>query len=162
MMQKKKKLYFIIFFAILCIICCCSSGCINKETPQIAYAIGEEHTFGMIKVKVEHDELQEKFIIHFNISEQNKDNRHWFHFTFNYDSNSLRNSEQFEYFDETDTKIEFNESGYYVFQTSKTFYVSYKNANTDVKAAIIDRKCNFDFGQGTFYFYSYSDKWVYK
>ena len=153
MIRKKIRLHITAIFAMLFIICCLCTGCINHETPQIAYGIGEEHTFGAVKVKVEHDEVQEQFIINFNISEQDTDSCHRFHFTFTYDSISLRNSEQFDYFDETGSEIKFDENGYYLFYTNKVFHVSYKYASTDVKRAIDDKTCSLDFGMGTFYFW---------
>ncbi|MDE7297138.1 MAG: hypothetical protein K2N84_07740, partial [Clostridia bacterium] len=89
------------------------SGCTNNNTPQIVYSIGEEYNFGTVNVKVENDEVQERFVLYYNILGQEKEN-HFFAFTFIHDTNHLRNSEQFEYSDNLVSKIKFDENGYYV------------------------------------------------
>jgi len=130
-------------------------GCVEKETPQTVYLIGEEYSLGTVNVKVENDESQERFVLYYNILEQNNES-HFFAFTFKHDEMCLKNSTQFKYSDNLDSKIEFNENGYYVFDESRVFYVSYKNADTDIKSIINDKNCILEFPTGTFAFSEYS------
>ena len=131
------------------------AGCTDNKTPQVVYLLGEEYFFDTINVKVENDEEQERFVLYYNILGQEKDS-HFFAFTFTHNTYDLKNSEQFEYSDNLDSKIEFNENGYYVFNDSRIFYVSYKNADVDIKRIINDKDCIIEFPIGTFVFSKHS------
>lgn len=155
--MRNKKVIKGILLSVLFALCSLCAGCIGNGTPQKVYYIGAEYTFGAVNAKVEHDEVQEQFVIRYDISKQDADSWHEFHFTLRYNLNELRNSENFEYFDESNSLIEFDENGYYIFYTSKIFYVSYKNANTDIKSIITNRKCELNFGVGTFIFNTHAD-----
>lgn len=150
--MRNKKVMSIAFLSMMFALCSLCTGCIGNSTPQTVYYIGAEHTFGTVSVKVEHDEIREQFVIRYDISKQDTDSWHEFHFTLSYNLNELRNSEQFEYFDESNSPIGFDENGYYIFYTSKTLYVSYKNASADIKSVIANKKCELNFGMGTFIF----------
>lgn len=127
------------------------AGCYSNETPQVVYSIGKEYVFDTIKVIVEHDETQEMFVLYYDVLEQEV-GTHYFSFSFHYDTETLRNSDQFEYYDDFDSTVEFDENGYYVFDTSKTFYISYQNATSDVKSIINSKNCTLEFPIGTFAF----------
>jgi hypothetical protein len=132
------------------------TGCLDNKTPQIVYAIGEECVIGTVNVKVENDEEQEQFILYYNITEQ-ETYSHYFSFIFGYNMETVKNSEQFEYSDNLDSKIEFDENGYYVFDTSRIFYISYKNSSTEIKNIISSKECTLEFPIGTFAFPHYGD-----
>ncbi len=138
----------VIFLLMITFTC---TGCFDNKTPQVVYSIGEEYVFDTTNVKVENDEEREQFILYYNVTGQEICS-HYFAFTFSYDTEILKNSEQFEYFDDLDSEIEFDENGYYVFDTSKIFYISYKNSNTEIKNIINSKECILEFPIGTFAF----------
>jgi len=127
------------------------TGCNSKHTPQVAYEIGAEHNFGTVKVKLDNDENQERFILYYTITNSGNES-HFFSFIFTNDEVCLNNSNQFEYSDNTGSKIEFDETGYYTFYTSRVFYISYKNADLNIKNFIYEKYCNVEIPLGTFYF----------
>ncbi len=131
-------------------------GC-DKSTPQIVYAIGYEHTFGRVKVKIEDDKQEEQFVVYYTIPEDDR-YTHYFSFTF-YLSNMeyLYNSDQFEYSDNLGSEIIFDENGYFVFYSSRTFYISYVNASDEVKSCIENDKYLINLSSGTFYSSGYYD-----
>ena len=107
------------------------TGCSGCETPQTVYLIGDEYTFETIKVKLENDEAKEQFVLYYEV---------------------LKNSNQFSYKDNLESEFSFNENGYYEFSNSKTFYISYKEANEEVKNLIKDKNCSIELPIGTFTF----------
>lgn len=127
------------------------TGCSGCETPQTVYLIGEEYTFETIKVKLENDEANEKFILYYEVLVQDK-RTHYFSFTITNNTETLKNSNQFNYKDNLDSEIKFNENGYYEFSNSRTFYISYKEANAEVKSLIKDKICSIELPIGTFTF----------
>lgn len=127
------------------------TGCSGCETPQTVYLIGEEYTFETIKVKLENDEANEKFILYYEVLVQDE-STHYFSFTIINNTETLKNSNQFNYKDNLDSKIKFNENGYYEFSNSRTFYISYKEANAEVKSLIKDKICSIELPIGTFTF----------
>ena len=126
-------------------------GCVKNETPQIVYLLGEEYNFNTVNVKVENDEVQERIVLYYNILEQEKES-HFFAFTFIYNKYELKNSDRFDYSDNLGSLIEFNENGYYVFDDSRIFYISYKNADAEIKRIINDKNYIIEFPIGTFAF----------
>jgi len=127
------------------------TGCSGNKTPQTVYAIGEEYTFETIKVKLENDEVNERFVLYYEVLSQDE-SAHYFSFTIISDMKTLKNSNQFSYKDNFDSKIIFNENGYYEFSNSKTFYISYKEAKEDIKSLIKDKTCSIELPIGTFTF----------
>ncbi len=126
------------------------TGCIGSS-PQIAYAIGTEHIFGTVKIKLDNDESQERFVLYYTITNPHDEN-HYFSFGFSHEEIYLRNSDQFEYSDNLGSKIEFDENGYYIFYTSRVFYISYKNADSNIKGFINEKDCTLNIPVGTFFF----------
>ena len=112
------------------------TGCSGCETPQTVYLIGEEYTFETIKVKLENDEAKEQFVLYYEVLAQDE-STHYFSFTI------INNLE---------SEISFNENGYYEFSNSKTFYISYKEANEEVKNLIKNKNCSIELPIGTFTF----------
>ncbi|HBD06021.1 MAG TPA: hypothetical protein DCY93_01240, partial [Firmicutes bacterium] len=74
----------------------------------MAYEIGAEHNIGNVNVKLDNDENQERFILHYNITNQGEES-HFFSFAFTSDEIYLKNSNEFEYSDNLNSKIEFDE-----------------------------------------------------
>ncbi len=145
--MKIVKILFAIIFPLFLL-----AGCAEPTTPQIAYEIGVEHTFETIKVKLEHDEAQERFILYYNILEQ-ETTTHFFAFTLHVSpSEFLTNSDQLAYTDNLGSKIEFDQDGYFTFYTSRIFYISYQNASDDIKNLIADKNCSIELPIGTFTF----------
>ncbi len=128
------------------------AGCTDNQTPQTVYSIGEEYTIETIKFKIENEESQERFILHYDILETQESSTHYFSFILHIDTNLLKNSNEFEYTDNLNSSIEFDENGYYEFSTSRIFYISYKNASEDIKSNIKNKTCNIELPIGTFVF----------
>lgn len=127
------------------------TGCSGCETPQTVYLIGEGYTFETIKVKLENDEAKEQFVLYYEVLAQDE-STHYFSFTIINNTETLKNSNQFSYKDNLESEFSFNENGYYEFSNSKTFYISYKEANEEVKNLIKDKNCSIELPIGTFTF----------
>ncbi len=127
------------------------TGCSGCETPQSVYFIGEEYTFETIKVKLENDEAKEQFVLYYEVLVQDE-STHYFSFTIINNTERLKNSNHFSYKDNLESEINFNENGYYEFNNSKTFYISYKEAKEEVKHLIKDKICSIELPMGTFIF----------
>ena len=56
------------------------------------------------------------------------------------------------YYNSLGEEIVFDDNGYYLFNTNITIYISYKNANQEIKTAIANRRCNISLPFGTFVF----------
>lgn len=127
------------------------TSCSGGETPQTVYLIGEKYTFETIKVKLENDEAKEQFVLYYEVLVQDE-STHYFSFTIINNTEDLKNSNQFSYKDNLESEISFNENGYYEFSNSKTFYISYKEANEEVKNLIKNKICSIELPIGTFTF----------
>ncbi len=116
-------------------------SCKNEDSSrQQAYQMGVEHTFGSSTIKLSDDKENERFVLEYKTSEQGN-NTYFFSFELNIStSESLSNSDQFEYSDNLGSNIIFDKNGYYAFYTSRTFYISYKNANESVKNIILSKQ----------------------
>ncbi len=126
-------------------------GCGYGRSLQKAYAIGYEHTFGTVKIKIENHEQEEEFVIYYTISEDDT-HTHYFSFTFYLSSIEwIRNSDQFTYSDSLGCEIIFDENGYFEFYTSRIFYISYMNASDEVKSCIENDNYLIELSSGTFY-----------
>lgn len=132
------------------------SGCSCDGNPQPIYYIGEEYIFDTVTVKVEDDVAEEKYILYYTVNEDDT-YKHSFCFEFHLNaSETLINSTEFEYStSDLDEVIEFDENGYYCFYGSRIFYVSYKNANEEIKNSIKNKECSIYCFIGLFKYYNY-------
>ena len=126
------------------------TGCFFNQRRQIVYTVGVEYTFKYVTVKLENDEAREQFVLYYHITKNEGKDSHFFGFTLIYQTNVLSNSEQFEYSDNLGSEIEFDENGYYVFHDSRIFYVSYKNADEDMKSIIRSHDYSIELPIATF------------
>lgn len=141
----KKHVYIVLIAIAMAIVLV---GCEPPSTPQRVYKIGQEYELGSVTVKVEDDSEQERYILYYDNSDDSEINS--FAFSFRYNNKSLSNSNEFSYSDNLGSAIEFEQDGYYWFYGERTFYVSYKNANAEIKQSIADKACNMSFSFGTF------------
>ena len=135
------------------------TGCHTDDCGcyAVAYEIGAEHVFRSFKIKLDHDEFEEQFVLYYDELDHSNS---WNYFEFTlFDETKfeyLVNSNQFTYSDNLNSKIEFNENGYYEFYGSRIFYISYKNASEEIKNVIRSKKCSITVSPGgTFYFKEY-------
>ena len=131
------------------------SGCTCHWTEQEIYAIGREYEFNNVTVKVEDDVAEERFIWYYTVNDDDT-SKHSFCFEFYLSAgNTLSNSSEFEYStSDPDEVIEFDENGYYRFYGSRIFYISYKNANEEIKNSIKNKECGLSFSFGSFEYYN--------
>lgn len=141
----KKNLFAALIAAAMAIVLV---GCEPPSSPQRVYKIGQEYELGNITVKVEDDSERERYILYYDNSDDGEINA--FAFSFKYNNKSLSNSNEFAYSDNLDNTIEFDQDGYYWFYGERTFYVSYKNADAEIKQVIAEQACNISFSFGTF------------
>ena len=127
------------------------SGCSCDGNPQRVYFIGEEYAFGTVTVKVEDNEIEQRYVLYYTVTkEEEYSNSFTFNFTYN-TCETIKNSPEFEYStSDPDEEIAFDENGYYWFYGSRTFYISYKNANEEIKNIIANKECNIELSFGTF------------
>ena len=145
-----RKIFTFIFTIMLIIIGFCF-GCNCNHTPQKVYKIGIQYVTDSCDYIVSHDSIEERFVFEFIDKDSSTDN--FFNFIFTYNNlNSLRNSAEFTYYNNSGEEILFDENGYYVFNANITIYISYRNANQEIKSEIANRNCNISLPLGTFIF----------
>ncbi len=134
---KKINYVVVVLFLFLVTFAGCKYGDLSK---QQAYEMGVEHSFGDVTVRLSQDEENERFVLECKISEKSDEVR-LFSFELNISATeSLNNCEQFDYGDNLGSQIVFGENGYYEFYSDRIFYISYKNADENVKKIILDKK----------------------
>ena len=127
----------VVLFLLIVTFAGCKYGDLSK---QQAYQMSVEHSFGDMTVRLSQDEENERFVLECKISEKS-DEVHLFSFDLNISvTESLNNSEQFDYGDNLGSQIAFDKNGYYEFYSERIFYISYKNADENVKKIISDKK----------------------
>lgn len=145
--MKKSKIISVIIAIFL--VTALFSGCNDNNTPQKVYSIGKYYTFNTVKVKLENNIEEERFVLFYKILDQDG-STHFFSFAFICNTKTLRNSENFDYKDDSDSEIVFNKNGYYEFYDSKIFYISYKNADEEIKDIIYSEDYSIELPIGTF------------
>ncbi|MBO4962730.1 MAG: hypothetical protein J6C97_03040 [Clostridia bacterium] len=124
------------------------SGCFKDiGGKQKVYIIGKEHSFEKTKIKIEDDAENSRFIIKYTTDKTTK--QLFFSFYFSFDFNSIKNSQEFEYYNQSD-KINFDIDGYYIFYGSTTIYVYYNNARIEIKEKILLQDYSITIPYGTF------------
>ena len=113
---------------------CLWTGC-GPDSAQEIYHFGQEYDCTQCIIKVDHEIAGEKFV--YSYTEKINSTQCDFCFTFNYNTLiDLTNSNEFDYTTSDGNEIIFDASGHYSFVGDKIIYISYKNANNDIKAAI--------------------------
>ncbi|MDE6667284.1 MAG: hypothetical protein K2K38_02915 [Clostridia bacterium] len=123
--------------------------------PIQIYNIGQEYAFNTFTVKVENDEVEQRFILYYTVTKEGQYSNS-FTFDFGYKTfEHITNSKEFEYStSDPDEIITFDENGFYYFYGSRTFYISYKNANEEIKNSIANKEFNLSFPLGPFEYLS--------
>lgn len=127
---------------------------IGPDSAQRIYLIGQKQTFNDgSELLIELDKENERFIYSMTDTSQSL---HCFYFYFSnmpYSPNPIRetNSAEFIYTDSDGNEIVFDETGYYRYNGSKIIYISYKNANDEIKTSINENGFTLETEQGSFY-----------
>lgn len=119
-------------------------------SAQPIYQFGVEYNFKQSIIRVDHDTDEENFIFYYTDKGSSSDYNFYFTFTFSTILDTLFNSEEFEYVDGEGNEIVFDENGHYYFNGDKVIYISYKNANEEIKSSIANEQFSISIGCGTF------------
>ncbi len=131
----------------LIIIATCNGCIVDVEKPYEGYVMGYKYELTTYTIQAVDDKENERFVITYTSLVDG--NSLFFQCEFSYVvGEQLKNSNEFSYTDNLDSDIVFNEDGYYEFTGNRIFYVSYKNANVEIKESI----ANDD------YFMNFTDK----
>ena len=148
-----KRIY-IFVLSILSFIIIAFSGCIYGVTPQYAYHFGIKYKLIDGDILVTFDKEDEKFI--FEYTDKDPSASLYFNVEFTYHTvTTLINSPEFDYADRDGNILVFDENGHYVCDGDQILYVSYKNANEEIKDAISKGEFNISFGFGPFVLKTY-------
>ena len=146
-MISNKKLRFLSVLSLICL-----SGCDNSS-PQRIYRFGDTENFGEdLTVATSWVQEEERFVIDIN----KKDN-HQMQFWFDMGTTNAEISEDFKTdgmkitFDDN-VEVSFDEKGFYTFETSKKFYVSYKRFSERSKEILLNYVIDFHICGNTWLF----------
>ena len=148
-----KKSY-IFVLSILSFIIIAFTGCSGGVTRLSPYHFGVKYNLNTCEVLVTFDKEDEKFIFEYT----DKDSKAELYFDVNFTYHTiitLSNSPEFDYTDKDGNELIFDENGYYVCNGDQIFYISYKNANAEIKEAISKGEFNISFGFGIFVLKAY-------
>ncbi len=139
-MLKRKFIFLFLILTCLCVLTAC-------QQKQRIYEIGETYEFNGYSVRIDLEADNERFVIDY--TEKDYEYSHHFEFCFTYSTETLHNSDEFEYVDGENNPIVFDEYGY-DFTGDKIIYVSYANANEEIKSAISDENFSINLGSKLF------------
>ena len=149
----KRKI--IVVFTTLLILLALFSACgYSRKSKQMVYKVGEEYELGKTGIvhKVEHDSEREQFVYYFSASKSKlrpEADEGIFYFILFDDDDSQETYGTIPpaysglvITDESGAPVAFDEEGRYCFQgkIDKIFYISYKDADEQVKKAINDNR----------------------
>jgi len=116
------------------------SSCISNESPQQYYFIGEVYDYETCSFLLEIDDENERLIYSFIVKKNGATD--YFSFVFSSSDNSIwirdmnEINDNFDFFYQSGEKLVFNEEHYVVLDTSNVIYISYENANEEIKNVI--------------------------
>ena len=129
-MGKIKLLVISIICALLTLV-----GCGPQQRLEV-YHIGEKYSFAGVNIEVLDEADKERYVVTYTMNEESiKENYFNFIFTFQ-NSTTLKNSEEFEYYDNLGNIISFSKDGNFLITKDITIYISYKKARDDIKQSI--------------------------
>ncbi len=118
-------------------------------SAQPIYHFGIEYDFTQCLIRAEHEESEMRFEFYYTHIDRTYDCSFYFVFTGEF-LEHLYNDTEFSYTDENGNEIVFDENGHYYFNGDKVIYISYENANEEIKSSIANEQFSISIGCGTF------------